>query len=535
MSVTVKELLVKLDAKVTGLETGLKKANTKLKTTQTASDNLKGAVGKLGKAFVGLAAVAGAGALFKGMISSAAEFEKTLANVSTLVDTSAVNMGEYETAILDMAGELGSATDLTQGLYQALSAGIEPGKAIEFVGEAAKFAKAALTDTYSAVDVLTTALNAYGLEATEAGRVSDILFQTVKDGKVTGQELAATLGNVIPTAVALGVNLETVSAAVATMTKHGIKAAEATTFLKNVFNTILNPAKEAADVAKSIGIEMSKAGVEGAGGFQQWLMKLKVAVGDNTELMTKMFPNIRALQAAFVLAGKGADDFNTVLGNMETALGNTDEAFKKQQETFSATMEALGNKIEAVIVKLVLPTLQSLADWLNDHMNDIELYISAAVEALETLGQVAEALSGAGEKAQESMVGTVESQVDLMKKRVLDFAKYLKTNMEDASGHVGLIRKALLDVEKEFEAAEQVAIKTEMGKHVIPWIDPVKKLAIEEEFARKKLDAFRAVLGQLKTSMPGAVSLYKEFKGETEKLNKAQTDVNESTKDGRQD
>ena len=132
MSVTVKQLLVKLDSKVTGLETGLNKANKKLKGTETASNNLKGAVGKLGKAFVGLAAVAGAGMLFKGAISSAAEFERHIANMNTLIPQGTADVAALEQGFLDLAGPLGSAGELAEAAYGAISGGVDAAEGVEF-------------------------------------------------------------------------------------------------------------------------------------------------------------------------------------------------------------------------------------------------------------------------------------------------------------------------------------------------------------------------------------------------------------------
>ncbi|MBW2674236.1 MAG: phage tail tape measure protein [Deltaproteobacteria bacterium] len=152
-------------------------------------------------------------------IGAFAGFEKEMANVSTLVDTSKVSMKGLEKGIMELPSALGSATELTKGLYQALSAGVKPAESIKFVAKAAMAAKAGLSDTFTAVDAGTTILNAFGMEASKAGEVYDLMFTTVKEGKTTFGELAAAVGKISPIASAANVSVVEMHAALATLTK----------------------------------------------------------------------------------------------------------------------------------------------------------------------------------------------------------------------------------------------------------------------------------------------------------------------------
>ncbi len=353
---------------------------------QIAFNLLRGAVRTLGRAL-------------KGAFTDAIDFEKELANVSTLVDTSVVSMDQMGEGILDLAGELGSAQELTKGLYQALSAGVDPAKGIDFVAEAAKFAKAGLTDMFSAVDAITTAINAYGLEVSDAGNVSDIFFETIKKGKITGQQLAGSIGLIISTAAQMDISLKEVSAAIASMTKVGIPAERAMISLNQTMMAALKPTEGAMKVAKQYGIELSRAGIQGAGGFQKWLEKLKKAVGDNERAMAEMFPNVRALRAVFSLTGKAAGEYKDILEGMADVAGNTDEAFKKQAATFGAVAETIKNEMSAAITKVLLPVLQDLAKWLKENKDSI---ITFATIVINVLGGVIKAFGFLGAAAKKA-------------------------------------------------------------------------------------------------------------------------------------
>lgn len=299
-------------------------------------------------------------------------FQKEFANVTTLIGGPATSATkEMEQAMLGMAGELGSATELTQGLYNALSAGVPAGEAVKFIGESAIFSKAALAGMYESVDVLTTVINAYGLKTSEVTEVSDILFQVIKDGKITGEQLAGSMGKIIPTAAAMGVNLKEVGAAVATMTKGGISADETMTALNQTLLSALSPTQEASEKAKSLGVDLSRAGIEGAGGLQKWLALLKEKLAGNAEAMNILFPNVRALKGALSLAGEQAATYAKEIENMNNATGNSKEAFEKQQATLSAVAEAIKNRLSATIVQVLLPVLEKFAKWLSENKEEI--------------------------------------------------------------------------------------------------------------------------------------------------------------------
>ena len=110
--------------------------------------------------------------------------------------------------------------------------------AIDFVASALKLAEGGFTDAATAVDVMTTAINAYGLSADDAAQVSDYLITTQNLGKTSVGELASSLGKVIPIAAAYGVKMDDLCANMSLLTKNGIATAEAVTYTKAMLNEI---------------------------------------------------------------------------------------------------------------------------------------------------------------------------------------------------------------------------------------------------------------------------------------------------------
>lgn len=159
-----------------------------------------------------------------------ADFDRQMANVSTMLDEPEKHMARFSKSVRDMSVEFGESTDaLAGGLYDILSASISPEKAMNVLTVAVKAAKGGLTDTKTAADAITTVLNAYGLSAEHAGTVSDLLFSVVKRGKTTFAELAPNIGEVASIAASAGVALEEVGATLSVLTRNGVRTTEAVT------------------------------------------------------------------------------------------------------------------------------------------------------------------------------------------------------------------------------------------------------------------------------------------------------------------
>ena len=91
-----------------------------------------------------------------------------LIKVSTLLDTTSLDVEAYKKKIMQVSSDMNVSTDeLCESIYQAISASVDQADAIEFTTKAMKLAKGGFTDTATAVDIMTTAINAYGMSASD--------------------------------------------------------------------------------------------------------------------------------------------------------------------------------------------------------------------------------------------------------------------------------------------------------------------------------------------------------------------------------
>lgn len=296
----------------------------------------------------------------------AMDFESSMAKVSTIADTTQVPMKDMEKSILNLSKQTGiSASEIANNVYDAISAGQKTGDAVNFVSNATKLAKAGFAESGQTLDVLTTIMNSYGLEAKEVTNVSDILINTQNVGKTTVAELSASMGKVIPTAKSVNVNLQQLASGYALMTSKGIATAESTTYMNSMFNEMGKSGTKASDVIKKL-----------TGKSFQDLMKDGKSVGDVLNIMSEyakknnmsladMFGSAEAGKAALVLSENAGKDFNNTLNQMGNVSGATEEAFNKMNNTTENKLKVALNNLKIAGIQLgttLLPVVTKLAE-----------------------------------------------------------------------------------------------------------------------------------------------------------------------------
>ena len=161
---------------------------------ERSEKNVRRSTGRMGKAVkvVGFA-FAGAGVAAAGIgvaaLKLAADFDKAFSEVRTLLpNVSDEAFGALQKDLRDFSNETGTVTtEAIPALYQAISAGVPRENVMDFLRVANKAAVGGVTDLETAVDAITSTVNAYGPEVLSATQASDLMFTAVRLGKcVTG-------------------------------------------------------------------------------------------------------------------------------------------------------------------------------------------------------------------------------------------------------------------------------------------------------------------------------------------------------------
>lgn len=277
-------------------------------------------------------------------IEVAEKYETALAKIATIADTSVKSMGVIKDEITSLSAETGqSVTDLSESTYQAISASVDTADSVDFVRKSNMLAVGGFTETTSAVNVLTTALNAYGLGADKTSSISDMLIQTQNKGKTTVDELANSLGAVIPTAAAYNVNMQNVATSYAQLTKNGIATQNAGTYIKGMLNELAKDGSTVSTVLKEkTGMSFAMLTERGKS-LGDVLGILGDSVGGNATEFSNLWSNTRAASGALSIYNSGAEAFNDTLSDMENSAGLTAKAYSTMTNTGEHAAQVFNN------------------------------------------------------------------------------------------------------------------------------------------------------------------------------------------------
>lgn len=319
------------------------------------------------------------------------KFEDNMASVGTMLGKNIGMLGDMSTAVRAMSVEMGEGTEtLSKGLYDILSAGVDAAHALDVLAVSAMAARAGVSDTGTAADAITTILNAFSLEANQAGDVADWFFAVIRKGKTTFPELAAGIGNVASIAASANVELDELGAMLATLTASGVKTDVAITSLRSIISAFLKPTTDAAAAAKEYGFELSSATLRTLklSGVMQKL------AGLSPDAIAKIFPNIKAMSGVLpALNNMGKHMEN--LAAMEDRAGAAAEAFAIKMNTLAAAWDkAKASLIDVAteVGKSLGPILSDLADWFTETLPSIREWIEQNKGLVITLFQTGAAM-----------------------------------------------------------------------------------------------------------------------------------------------
>ena len=387
MPANVATLTAKLTLDDSGFKSGLNNADKESKSFQ---EKASASFGKMQKAaslaFVAVGAAA-VGTAVKS-VAAFAGFEKGMNEVFTLLPgISEDAMDEMSDQVKDLSKTMGILPeDAIPAVYQALSAGVPQDNVFDFMETAGKAAIGGATDLETAVDGLTSTVNAYGADVISAGEASDLMFTAVRLGKTTMDELSRSLFQVNPAAAALGISFGDVTAALAAMTAQGTPTSVATTQLRQALVELGKQGTAAFQHFERATGQTFPEFIEGGGNVEEAFQAMKgeadelgVGVGD-------LFGSVEAGMGVISLTSdSGAEAFGKAMDEMQSSAGATDEAFATMDQGLSRTWDKIKAQVAVALVEIgerLAPFVQEFASWFEDTLPSAIDFTISAVESI---------------------------------------------------------------------------------------------------------------------------------------------------------
>lgn len=379
------------------------KVTTDVAKAQNDLNNMQGSLTSMIKSF---GKVAGVTATFTAALvlmkreliasyQASLQFNKGMANVATLIPGNIKRVEELKEGVKKLSVETGKPlSDLTDGLYQVISAFGDSVETQERLAIVNKSAVAGMSSTTDSLNLLSAVTKAYGdTSAVAMSKVSDLSFLTLKLGQTSYPDLARSIQQVTDSSVRMNVSQEELFTAFATLTGVSGDASTVATQLRGALVALEAPSKELAKLYDELGVASGRAFVEQYG--LQGALEQVIEYSDRTGVgLQQLMGRVQAMSAAYNLGSSQADTYTWKLSEIQDALGATDDAFAEVSEGINKQgyeldrLKAGWEVVRTQIGDAVQPAFESVIRTTGNVVNSLITSKNTAIEmatALEDL------------------------------------------------------------------------------------------------------------------------------------------------------
>lgn len=382
-----------------------------------------------GKKFAAGMAVAGAAVgvaavgITKTVVDLGREYEDNMLKMQAVTGATADEM----LAAADAAKALGNDTTLpgvsaagaAEAMLQLGKAGFNVTEAMEAADGAMRLAVSAQMDVGQASEIVANAVGAFGLEAAEATKVSDLLAKGSTSAATTVTELGTGLAQASANFAAAGVPIEDLITSMGLMANAGVKGSDAGTSLKTMLQKLTAPTSEAAEQMKELGVNVFDA--EGnLKPMRKLVEDFSKATADMTEeqraaAITTIF-GADASRAANIVLTQGVEAYDELAGSMNNAEGAAGDLAAATSSGLSGAIEAIQSTLETVAIDIyeqIAPSLTTVFEGIGEVVETLSPILSSVGA---TLGNVAGTILKSLSDAFESLLPAMQPILEIFAK-----------------------------------------------------------------------------------------------------------------------
>lgn len=313
--------------------------------------------------------------------AAAREYEISLGEIQTISRDLNLTIDEISERVRKVSEDFGIPLEtVAEGTYQTLSNQVaDAAQTFEFLEDASALAVGAVTDLDSSVNLLSSVINSYNLNARDADEVSGKLFKTIELGRIRGEEFANTYGRVLVLASQLGISFDEVNAAMATFTVSGLRANEAMTLSTNIMLKLIRPTDALKARMDELGVTTAEAGIQ-AFGFQGFLQEITKESGNSASAVGELFGRIRAVRGVLGITSKQAETYAKNLELISKA-GEAD-IFRARKLILELDAKQLERDIQAVKNFFIV----DLGRAINSTILNLSKFAGGGVTAVKAVG-----------------------------------------------------------------------------------------------------------------------------------------------------
>ncbi len=329
------------------------------------------------------------------------DFESSMSKVAAISGAT----GDDLKALTDKAKEMGattkfSASESADALQYMAMAGWKTDDMLGGLEGIMNLAAASGEDLATTSDIVTDALTAFGLSASDSTHFSDVLAKASSNANTNVSMMGETFKYVAPLAGSLGFSAEDCATAIGLMANSGVKASQAGTALRSIFTRMSKPTKEVNEAMKTLGVSLTNS--DGSmRSLNDIMVDLRKGFSGLTQeqkaQMAAALGGQEALSGLLAIVNASEDDFN----NLTDSIANCDGTAAQMAETMNDNLQG-----QITILKSGLEGLGiSMYENMDTPMKDV------VKEAQVMVQQLQDAFNNGGLDAVVSTVGDVFAQI----------------------------------------------------------------------------------------------------------------------------
>lgn len=314
----------------------------------------------------------------KSAFSEMVEFEDGMNRAGAIAKSSAEELA----ALTEKAKEMGrttkfSATEATKALQYMGMAGWDSQQMMDGLEGIMNLAAASGEDLASVSDIVTDALTAMGLKASDSAHFADVLTAATLNSNTTVGMLGEAFKYAAPVAGALNYKIEDLTLALGLMANAGIKGAQAGTSLRTSLTRMsIAPGQVAVEMEK-FGISMYNAD-RTAKPLSQLMVEIREkfrGLDEQTKITAEgIIFGGRAMTAWGSIIEASEEDFNRLQTVLKNAEGTARKTAEKMLESFAGRLTLLQSAISGFKLQFtqdILPFFTGVVNKVIDFINKI--------------------------------------------------------------------------------------------------------------------------------------------------------------------
>ena len=423
------------------------KIDTKIDTGgfKTGIDKLKGlaktGVSAITTTLAGIATTLGAGATAAATVGSS--FEAAMSKVSAISGAS----GKDLQSLTDKAKEMGaktkfSASESAEALQYMAMAGWDTTSMLNGIDGIMSLAAADGLDLATTSDIVTDAITAFGLKASDSTHFADVLAKASSSANTNVSMLGESFKYVAPLAGAMHYSVEDVSVALGLMANASVKGSMAGTSLKTALSNLASPTDAMAEVMKKYKISMTDANGETLP-LIDVIKELREKFGglsetEQTAAASTLFGK-EAMSGMLAIVNASDKDFNTLVKNIDNADGSAQKMADTMQNNLQGQITILKSGLEGLGIEIY----ESMSEPLTDAAKEAQNYVSRLTEAF-TEGGLSEMIEEAG-----SIFGELATKAVEAAPKMIDAAmSFLQAFVNGIANNSSKLVKAAINIVK---------------------------------------------------------------------------------------